>query len=192
MSLETPGAEVWLPSTSCNQLEAGNMHFGKKALLAWVVCSFLASNRQRHLFSASIVPWSPQICGKHMCTHSSMTSLPALKLQSWLNTPGGQTPNNKDPHLANGKALPKTSAAVAERNLVHHPSTSLAGTAETTLTLTELSWLEVASVYSLSGCQSRPCILERWAAKYSTAVLGFCKERHCPSQHRTPEIWSLA
>lgn len=27
---------------------------------------------------------------------------------------------------------------------------------------------------SLSGCQSRPWILERWAARYSTAVLGFC------------------
>lgn len=26
---------------------------------------------------------------------------------------------------------------------------------------------------SLSGCQSRPWILERWAARYSTAVLGF-------------------
>lgn len=38
---------------------------------------------------------------------------------------------------------------------------SLVGIAEKTLTLTELSWLEVASVYSLSGCQSRPWILER-------------------------------
>lgn len=66
---------------------------------------------------------------------------------------------------------------------------SLVGIAEKTLTLTELSWLEVASVYSLSGCQSRPWILERWAAKYSTAVLGFCKEKNCP-QHGTPEIWS--
>lgn len=42
------------------------------------------------------------------------------------------------------------------------------------LTLTELSWLEVAKMCSLSGCQSRPWILERWAARYSTAVLGFC------------------
>lgn len=77
-----------------------------------------------------------------------------------LNTPGGENPNNKDPDLANGKALPQTSAA-AEGDLLHHPSYSLAGIAETTLTLTELSWLEVASVYSLSGCQSRPWILER-------------------------------
>lgn len=89
-----------------------------------------------------------------------MTSLPVLKVQSWFNTPGGQKPNNKDPDLANGKALPKTSAA-AEGDLLHHLSYFLAGTAETTLTLTELSWLEVASVYSLSGCQSRPWILER-------------------------------
>lgn len=89
-----------------------------------------------------------------------MTSQPVLKVQSWLNTPGGQKPNNEDPDPANGKALPQTSAA-AEGDLLHHPSTSLAGIAEATLTLTELSWLEVASVYSLSGCQSRPWILER-------------------------------
>uniref|UniRef100_A0A8C9LGU6 Secreted protein n=1 Tax=Piliocolobus tephrosceles TaxID=591936 RepID=A0A8C9LGU6_9PRIM len=34
--------------------------------------------------------------------------------------------------------------------------------------------LAVARMCSLSGCQSRPWILERWAARYSTAVLGFC------------------
>lgn len=45
-----------------------------------------------------------------------MISVPVPKVQSWLNTPGGQKPNNKDPDHANGKALPKTSAA---GDLVH-------------------------------------------------------------------------
>lgn len=40
---------------------------------------------------------------------------------------------------------------------------------------------------SLSGCQSRPWILERWAARYSTAVLGFCNRigtECCPFRQR--------
>ena len=47
---------------------------------------------------------------------------------------------------------------------------------------------------SLSGCQSRPWILERWAARYSTAVLGFCnrtisQRRHfTKSSARPPEL----
>ena len=53
------------------------------------------------------------------------------------------------------------------------------------LTLTELSWLEVARICSLSGCQSRPWILERWAARYSTAVLGFCNRTISQSWHFT-------
>ena len=55
------------------------------------------------------------------------------------------------------------------------------------LTLTELSWLEVARMCSLSGCQSRPWILERCAARYSTAVLGFCNRTTNQSRHFTED-----
>ena len=61
----------------------------------------------------------------------------------------------------------------------HTPPTALGAP----LTLTELSWLEVARMCSLSGCQSRPWILERWAARYSTAVLGFCNRISNESCH---------
>lgn len=53
------------------------------------------------------------------------------------------------------------------------PARSAPSCPQGSLTLTELSWLEVARMCSMSGCQSRPWILERCAARYSTAVLGF-------------------
>lgn len=54
--------------------------------------------------------------------------------------------------------------------------TLTAGISYEFLTLTELSWLDVAKMNSLSGCQSSPWIFDRWAATYSAAVFGFCSE----------------
>jgi len=79
MSLGTPRAEIHLPlQDAVISLRLATLHFGEKVLLARVASSIPASNRQRQLFSASVLPKPPQICGKHMCTHSAMTSLPVL------------------------------------------------------------------------------------------------------------------